>query len=266
LDKLTRKQLKIIEIAGNKLAKEYFQRVGVPFVGDVYDYANEKVTKFKNDLANKVKEILGSVFENVVKVEEKKKTEFEKNEKMFDEIIENKEITKESSTFQNFTHEREKKSDFKVAKTNKIKKVDIDFDFDNFNPGFDSNAKIENKFNENNNFNVQTKEPKDTSNDVGSDFKKKFANKKAISSEDYAENNVQDSSIKSKLSSMKGQTAISSDELFGTGNNEEKQKSLGSTLKDYAIKFTLNAADKAKDLKDKTKNLINSIQSKYQNN
>jgi len=201
-----------------------------------------------------------------------------KNNKMFDEIIENKEIMKESSKFQNFTHESpDKKSDFKVAKTNKIKKVDIDFDFDNFNPGSDSNVKVDNKFNDNNNnnnnnsnnFNIQKNsadKPKDTSKDIGSDFKKKMANKKAISSEDYAENNVQDSSVKSKLNSMKGQTAISSDELFGTGNNEEKQKSLGSTLKDYAIKFTLNAADKAKDLKDKTKNLINSIQSKYGNN
>jgi len=65
---------------------------------------------------------------------------------------------------------------------------------------------------------------------------------------------------------MKGQTAISSDELFGVKRDDDNQKSIGSTLKDYAMKFTLSAAEKAKDLKDKTKNLINTIQSKYQNN
>jgi len=72
LDKITRKQLKTIEIGGNKLAKEYFSRVGVPLVGDVYDYSHEKVTKYKNDLSNKVRECFGGSFESVsTKTEEK---------------------------------------------------------------------------------------------------------------------------------------------------------------------------------------------------
>lgn len=71
LDKINRKQLKMIELGGNKLAKDYFTRVGVPLVGDVYDYANEKVTKYKNDLANKVKESFGNGFEINNVVEEK---------------------------------------------------------------------------------------------------------------------------------------------------------------------------------------------------
>jgi hypothetical protein len=65
---------------------------------------------------------------------------------------------------------------------------------------------------------------------------------------------------------MKGQTAISSDDLFGNGRKEEEQRTLGSALKDYALNFTLNMAEKAKGLKDNAKNLINTIQSKYQNN
>jgi len=134
--------------------------------------------------------------------------------------------------------------------------------------------KTDNKFNDNknnnNNFNIPTKsiekeKPKDASDDIGSDFKKKLANKKAISSEDFIENNSNDSEAKYKLNNMKGQTAISSDDLFGNGKQEE-QKTIGSTLKDYALKFTLGAAEKAKDLKDKTKSLINTIQSKYGNN
>jgi len=261
-----------MEIAGNRIAKEYFQRVGVPMAGEYYDYSNDKVTKYKNDLANKVEEVCGSGFEVVVeKVDDKNKVEFEKNEKMFKEMEEKKEEIKESSKFSNFTHETEKKNDFKVSKTNKIKKVDIDFDFDNFNPSVD-NMKVENKSNDNQNSNYGysskvTEKPKDTSNEISSDFKKKLANKKAISSEDYAEeNHSQDLQTKNKLNSMKGQTAISSDELFGNGPKEDNQKSLGSTLKDYALNFTLGAAEKAKQIKDKTKSLINTIQAKYQNN
>lgn len=81
-----------------------------------------------------------------------------------------------------------------MAKTNKIKKVDIDFDFDNFNPGFDS-VKIDgNKPNfeskDNNVFNPQPtriEKQKETSNEISDDFKKKLANKKAISSDDFIE-------------------------------------------------------------------------------
>ena len=54
---------------------------------------------------------------------------------------------------------------------------------------------------------------------------------------------------------MKSQTAISSDELFGINREEgntflniDNQKSIGSTLKDYALKFTYSAAEKAKDV------------------
>jgi len=65
---------------------------------------------------------------------------------------------------------------------------------------------------------------------------------------------------------LKGQTAISSDDLFGNGVKEDEQRSIGSTLKDYALNFTLKAAEKAKGLKDGAKNLINTIQEKYKNN
>ena len=54
---------------------------------------------------------------------------------------------------------------------------------------------------------------------------------------------------------MKGQTAISSDELFGIEReegiiqiNKDNQKSIGSSLMDYALKFTLSAAEKAKQV------------------
>jgi hypothetical protein len=41
---------------------------------------------------------------------------------------------------------------------------------------------------------------------------------------------------------------------------------LGSRLKDLALGFTLKAAEKAKEFKDKTSSLINRIQNKYGGN
>ena len=94
LDKLNRKQLKTIELSGNKIGKEYFSRVGVPLVGGVYDYSNEKVNKYKNDLANKVKESFGGGFDNLPKFEEKViKSEIKSNQKVIEEIAEKKEET-----------------------------------------------------------------------------------------------------------------------------------------------------------------------------
>ena len=64
---------------------------------------------------------------------------------------------------------------------------------------------------------------------------------------------------------MKNNQAISSADLFGEDDNTY-QESLGSKLKDFAFNFTLNLAEKAKEVKDKTSNYINKIQNKYGNN
>jgi len=69
-----------------------------------------------------------------------------------------------------------------------------------------------------------------------------------------------------KLNNLKGSNAISSADLFGNGEEEiSSSPGIGSALKDYAMKFTLKAAEKAKEIKDKTKSLINHIQTKYGN-
>jgi hypothetical protein len=64
---------------------------------------------------------------------------------------------------------------------------------------------------------------------------------------------------------LKNNQAISSSDLFGEEDNSN-QESLGSKLKDFAFNFTLNLAEKAKDVKEKTSNYINKIQNKYGNN
>lgn len=90
-----------MELGGNKNAKEYFSRVGVPLVGDVYDYSHEKVTKYKNDLSNRVRDSFGNSFESSSKIEESvpsfKNVEAEKNDKMFEEIVEKKEVISNTS-------------------------------------------------------------------------------------------------------------------------------------------------------------------------
>jgi len=54
LDKWKRNQIKTFEIAGNKYAREQFNRLSIPMVSGFYEYSNSGVTKYKNDLANKV--------------------------------------------------------------------------------------------------------------------------------------------------------------------------------------------------------------------
>jgi len=62
---------------------------------------------------------------------------------------------------------------------------------------------------------------------------------------------------------MKNSQAISSSDIYGGGEEEDTSGTLGSKLKDYALNFTYKAAEKAKELKDKTSGLINRIQTKY---
>lgn len=152
----------------------------------------------------------------------------------------------------------------------KIQKVDFDFDFDNFNNvDFNSFNNVNNNSNTENsnkktetNFDSSKKGKKNKFEDEEEDYNynkpkiskeeinKKFANKKAISSEDYANLEDQpntDSTFKNKLSSMKRNQAISSSDMFG--EEEEESASLGSKLKDMALGFTIKAAEKAKEVK-----------------
>jgi len=60
---------------------------------------------------------------------------------------------------------------------------------------------------------------------------------------------------------MKGSTAITSSDIF-EDQKVENQTTLGSKLKDMAYNFTVKAAEKAKDMKDKASYYINKIQKK----
>jgi hypothetical protein len=180
LDKWNKKQLKTLELAGNQYAKLKFNDLGIPKDGSLYDYNHELLQKYKAELADKVKQAISEIT-ITPKQEEKKQTVIEEPELIIeDKKDEYKEPTK-------IAMNGKKDNEIKLAKTNKIKKVDFDFDFDNFSNDLPVVAEPE----------QEKKKPideeyEDNNRETGNSYKiskeeinKKFANKKAISSADY---------------------------------------------------------------------------------
>ena len=177
LDKWNRKQLKSMELAGNQYARLKFNDLGVPKDNGVYDYYNDQVSKYKSELAEKVSSALSGV--SVVKVIEQK---VEKPK--VEEIIEEPK-KEEYSEPTKIVMKKEQKNEIKLPKTNKIKKVDFDFDFDNFNEEVTIPEPEQPKATKNIDEEYEEKKPEVKINKE--EINKKFANKKAISSEDYAQ-------------------------------------------------------------------------------
>jgi len=177
----------------------------------------------------------------------------------------------------------------KAGKKNKIKKVDFDFDFDSFNDvNFsDFNKKSEDKEenegkNDNDDEDSQQKEEKEKEKEAEQyddgnkydikmpkkEINKKFANKKAISSEDYEALENEDSTskaTKNKIKAMGNSQAISSEDIFGSqeGSSIYDKESMTDKVKEMALNFTLGAAEKAKELKNKANDWINKVQNKF---
>ena len=240
-------------------------------------------------------------FEEDIKPKEEKKEKNDENEKNNDNINIEKEKEKEKEKEEEKEDEIQKPQKFQVnkkakvnnvkvkgkaGKKNKIKKVDFDFDFDSFN---DVNFSDFNKNNEEKDEQVENdtdskeKEEKEREKEKESEegynnsydikiskkeVKKKFANKKAISSEDYAALENDDSNTratKERIKSMGNSQAISSEDVFGSegGISAYEGESMTDKLKEMALNFTLGAAEKAKELKNKTNDLINRVQNKF---
>jgi hypothetical protein len=158
---------------------------------------------------------------------------------------------KEATKFKNFENNNlnvkitSASNDNKGRKINKIQKVDFDFDFDNFgdtnfssmnlkgeegdkNKKFDDEKFELEKETKKNSFKNDDEEeeryykkPKVTQDEIN----KKFANKKAISSDDYQrleENPSEKNYYKSKINSMKNYQAISSSDVFGETEDGKK--------------------------------------------
>ena len=227
-------------------------------------------------------------------IKEEKKDEKKKKEKKEEKEGE-KEEKKEIKKPQKFQiDEKAKIKNAKVigkaGKINKIKKMDFNFDFDSFNDvNFSDFTKKEEENDNNDNkkdeeeddFKQKEKEKEKEKEleDEGynksynikiskKELNKKLANKKAISSEDYAaleEDNTDNKVVKDRIKSMGNSQAISSEDVFGTTgeSNAYEGESLTDKLKDMALNFTLSAAEKAKQLKNKTNEYINKVQNKF---
>ena len=312
LDKWNRKQLKSLELTGNTYTKARFNDLGVPLIGGNYDYNNSMVLKVRQEIAEKVKENLKP--DDYKKKEEKKKqTEIEfddpiqeddKNIKNNDEKeISNKNDNEKKEEKEEKKEEKEeeiqKPQQFKIekkannikikskaSKKNKIKKIDFDYDFENFNNDVnfsDFNKPNEEKEEEKKDDDSINKEEKEKQKEKESEegynksydtkiskkkLNKKFANKKAISSEDYAALENEDNSnkeTKDRLKALGNSQAISSEDVFGNsgGTSTNEGESMTDRIKEMALNFTLGAAEKAKELKNKTNELITKVQNKF---
>ena len=290
LDKWNRRQLKSLEITGNEYTKEKFIEIGIPKKGSFFDYESELVLKYRAQLEEKVREILD--IENSYLPQSSKKEEI-KVEKVKEVKEEEKVIEEEKAPEIKEPTKLEIKKTAKVnvikvegkaGKKNKIKKVDFDFDFDSFN---DVNFSELNKKEDDDEKDNHTDEPKEdkeleeeenskVSNSQPYNIKiskeavnKKFANKKATSSEDYAaleDNGSQDNIYSQRIKSMGGSQSISSSDVYGTDDNDYQGDSLTEKMKDFAINFTLRAAEKAKELKNKTNEMLSKVQTKLGGN
>ena len=290
LDKWNRRQLKSLEITGNEYTKEKFIEIGIPKKGSFFDYESELVLKYRAQLEEKGREILDrensylpqSSKKEEIKVEKVK--EVKEEEKVIEEekAPEIKEPTK--LEIKKTAKVNVIKVEGKAGKKNKIKKVDFDFDFDSFNDVNFSELNKKEDDDEKDNHTDEPKEDKELEEEENSkvsnsqpyniklskeEVNKKFANKKAISSEDYAaleDNGSQDNIYSQRIKSMGGSQSISSSDVYGTDDNDYQGESLTEKMKDFAINFTLRAAEKAKELKNKTNEMLSKVQTKLGGN
>ena len=229
----------------------------------------------------------GNECENIGNKEENDGNKDKSNFKEVEDINDTESVPQKFE-IKNKVNVKEVKVEKRAGKKNKIKKVDFDFDFDSFNDvNFSDFNKKENeegetapkkgkkKQAESDDEDDDDKEKKENEREnrggngtklSKEEISKKFAGKKAVSSEDYAalnDNGSQDKAINDRIKSFGKVTSISSSDVYGTEDDVYEGETFGSKMKDFAINLTLSAAEKAKEWKNKTNEIINSIQSKF---
>ena len=281
-----------------KVRQEIAEKVRESLKPDDYKKVEDKkkeVDEFENININN-EEIKDEEKEKKKEKNDKKKKKDKNEEKVKEknEEIEEKEEIKKPQKFE--VDKKAKVENAKVigkaGKINRIKKMDFNFDFDSFNDvNFsdftkkdEDNDKEKKEDDEKKDEDEQKekeheKEKEKESENEGyqksygkkiskKELKNKFANKKAISSEDYAaleEGNSDNKIVKDRIKSMGNSQAISSEDVFGSNgeSNVYEGESMTDKLKDMALNFTLSAAEKAKALKNKTNEFINKVQNKF---
>ena len=281
-----------------KVRQEIAEKVRESLKPDDYKKVEDKkkeVDEFENININN-EEIKDEEKEKKKEKNDKKKKK-DKNEEKVEEKNEETEEKEEIKKPQKFEVDKKAKVENakvigKAGKINRIKKMDFNFDFDSFNDvNFsdftkkdEDNDKEKKEDDEKKDEDEQKekeheKEKEKESENEGyqksygkkiskKELKNKFANKKAISSEDYAaleEGNSDNKIVKDRIKSMGNSQAISSEDVFGSNgeSNVYEGESMTDKLKDMALNFTLSAAEKAKALKNKTNEFINKVQNKF---
>ena len=228
-------------------------------------------------------------FENININKEEKKEEKKVKEEKKEKEKEKEEIKKpQKFEINQSTNVKNAKVISKASKINKIKKMDFNFDFDSFNDvNFSDFTEKEQDNNKENKINEEIdddeQKEKETEKEMEQEryhksysnskvseeeFDKKFSKKKAISSEDYENlerGNSDNKVVNDRIKSMGNSQAISSEDIFGSNgesNDYYEGESMTDKLKDLALNFTLSAAEKAKQLKNKTNEFINKVQNK----
>lgn len=226
LDKWKRIQLECMIAGGNKKAKQRFQEMGVEIEDKVFNYRSNQVAKYKDELGNKAKskiQDLENDFGKKVVLEQKPIVkEVEIVERAPEEIKVSKIVDLGPTQ-----EEAKPKKVVKKGAGKKIEKVDIDFDWDD---DFDYSIKKQQAAESKGHLEEVQKKPvrKDSEEydkvpDHVPEKKKvdtsKLNNRKAISSEDFADDQTESKwkqeEKSKKLSQMKQATAISSADLNG---------------------------------------------------
>ena len=135
LDKWNKKQLKSLELTGNSYAKRKFNELNIPIKNSIYDYNNDLILKYRKDVEKLVEENFKE--DDYTNLDDIKKC-----------VYETKNEDNENNLLNPVKFEIEKKS-VKVDKNkntrNKIKKIDIDFDFENFTNETSNDSKNNNE-------------------------------------------------------------------------------------------------------------------------
>lgn len=140
LDKWNKKQLKSLELTGNLYAKKLFEDYGIPKIDSIYDYNSNKIMEIRKEIENLVKEKLKPTDYMHKKNKENKTIEKEEGNINTKYNLDNKEneenllkpIKFEIKNNKKDKDEKKGKEDKKIHKRNKIKKIDIDFNFDDY--------------------------------------------------------------------------------------------------------------------------------------
>lgn len=137
LDKWNKKQLKTLELTGNLYMKKRFEKLGVPKLDSIYDYNSDLILDIRKELEKLVKENLKpDDYTHLNKNNSENNKINDEEENLINNNIVNNVETEKILKPVKFEMKNESSGNEKVTKKvnkkNKIKKIDIDFNFDDY--------------------------------------------------------------------------------------------------------------------------------------